>query len=504
MKILSTAQIRACDKYTISKQQISSTELMERAATSCYDWIIQHTHPDSSYVLLIGPGNNGGDAWVIARMLLEAGKKVNAFALPAESLSDDNQINKTRFEALGGTVYELNSAALESIQAGSVLIDGIFGSGLNRPLEKSTALIISELNSISAIKIALDAPSGFFTDSPMPDKAEAFRAHHTLCFQSPRLMYLLPGSEVYTGTWHVLDIGLEMPNDEAFQQDAFNKFEYTLLPDIENLFNAPNVFAHKGTNGHALLAGASHGKTGAIVLAAHACLRSGVGLCSVYIPGEAYSILQTALPEAMVFTSEELTHLSGSFNPEAFDAIAFGPGAGKHDDTARVLKNLIQSVQTPLLIDADGLNLLAENPTWLAFLPKGTVLTPHPGELDRLCGKVTNAYDRLMNARELSRKTGAVIVLKGAFTAVCSHSGDVFFNSTGNPGMAKGGSGDVLSGIITALLARGYSPVQAARAGVFIHGLAGDIARENLGYTAMHASDIINSLPQAWKCVEKG
>ncbi len=503
MKILSTAQIRACDQWTIQQQKISSTDLMERAATACYDWITKHIQPNSSFAILIGPGNNGGDGFVIARLLLKSNNKVLAFVLPSEKISSDNQINKERYCREGGITYELNAESIQQIQNETVIIDALFGTGLDRPLEHSIARLVDEINAIQAIKIAIDAPSGFFTDSPMPDKAVAIRAQHTLCFHAPRLMYLLPGSDNYTGTWHVLDIGLEMPNDETFQKDPFSHFEYTLLPDIENLFEAPRLFAHKGTNGHALIAGASHGKTGAIILAAKACLRSGVGLCSVYIPGEAYSILQTALPEAMVFTSEENAHLSGSFNPEAFDAIGFGPGAGKHEDTARVLKNLIQTTQAPLLIDADGLNLLAENPTWLAFLQKDTVLTPHPGELDRLCGKVSNAFDRLANARELSRKTGAVVVLKGAFTAVCSPSGDVFFNSTGNPGMAKGGSGDVLSGIITALLARGLSPIEAARAGVFIHGLAGDMAQEYMGYTAMQASDLIHMLPEAWKCVEK-
>ena len=260
----------------------------------------------------------------------------------------------------------------------------------------------------------------------------------------------------------------------------------------------PKQFAHKGNNGHALIAGGSHGKSGAIVMATKACIRSGVGLCSAYIPAESYSTLQTCVPEAMVYTSEEMGHLSGSFNPEPFAAVGFGPGAGLHEDTVRLFKNLLQNISSSLVIDADGLNILADNKTWLSFIPSNSILTPHPGELDRLSQKANSGFERLENARELSRKTDSIIVLKGAFSAICSPNGHVYFNSTGNAGMAKGGSGDVLTGLLTGILARGIPALHAAQLAVFIHGLAGDIAREKRGFIAMHAGDILDSISDAW------
>jgi hydroxyethylthiazole kinase-like uncharacterized protein yjeF len=365
-------------------------------------------------------------------------------------------------------------------------------------LENDIAGIIQELNKLPNFKIAIDVPSGFFADAPMPYKAVALQANVTLCFHAPRLMYLFAESEKWVGEWQVLDIGLKVNELATSQAAVLGTYVYTLQNDLIAMLPYKSNFAHKGTNGHALLVGGSKGKMGSVVLAAKACLRSGTGLCSAYIPANANMILQTAVPEAMIFESESEWQVSGSFNAEHFSAIGFGPGAGKHEETAKLLKFLIQTVNGNLLIDADGLNIVAENPTWLSFLPNNTVLTPHPGELDRICGKANSGFERLENARNLSMKTGAVVVLKGAYTAVCSPSGAIYFNSTGNNGMAKGGSGDVLSGIITAILAQGLSALNAARLGVFVHGLAGDIAAEEFGKIAMNAGDIVKALPAAW------
>jgi NAD(P)H-hydrate epimerase len=502
MHVLSTAQIRLADAHTIAQQHISSDELMERAAKVCTEWLLKHMPREAVFGILCGPGNNGGDGWAIARMLRTAGRKVIPAALPAEKFSNDNSLNRERFLDGGGTSITLNTENLEQLSQCTVLVDALLGSGLDRALNGNTEKLVAAINQLAVLRIAIDAPTGFFCDTPMPDKAIALQAHYTLCFQTPRLMYLFADSQRYVGSWQVLNIGLEYPESAEFKEDDFSKFHYSLQPDLQRLMRRKTTFAHKGTNGHALIAGASHGKTGAVVLAARACLRSGAGLCSTYVPKEAYSILQSSVPEAMVYTSEEEQFLSGSFNPERFSAIAFGPGAGMHEDTGRVLKHLLQNSPAPLVIDADGLNILAENPTWLAFLPPNTILTPHPGELDRMCGKTANAYERWENARELSRKTGAIVVLKGAYTAVCSPNGEVYFNSTGNPGMAKGGSGDVLTGMICALLAQGYPALDAALLAVFVHGMSGDIAAEKMGHIAMHAGDLVECLPMAWKSME--
>ena len=501
MHILSNQQMRMADLFTMESRKISSTELMEHAANTCFEWIIQHTNSDTHYVVLCGPGNNGGDGWVIARLLLNAGRKVQVFALDVSELSQDNALNKERFLAVGGEFNILRENSAGQMHDATVVIDALFGSGLNRPVDKNLMQLFRSINHLKALRISIDAPSGFFTEIPMPEKAEAIHAHHTLSFHSPRLQFLFPESQRFVGQWHVLNIGLMEPETAEFVDDSFSNFHYTLLPDLKEVLLKPNHFAHKGNNGHALIIGGSHGKTGAVVMATKACIRSGVGLCSSYIPAESYNILQSSVPEAMVFTSEEMGHLSGSFNPEPFGAIGFGPGIGMHDDTVRMFKNLLQNTSDSLVIDADGLNMLAENKTWLSFIPNNSILTPHPGELDRLTQKANSGSERLENARELSRKSGAIVVLKGAFTAICTPSGEVHFNSTGNAGMAKGGSGDILTGLITGLLARGISALHAARMGVFIHGLAGDIACQNRGVIAMHAGDMLDSLSNAWLSV---
>ncbi len=493
--------MRMADLFTMESRKISSTELMEHAANMCFEWIIQHTHSDAHYVVLCGPGNNGGDGWVIARLLLNAGRKVQVFAMDVSVLSHDNALNKERFLAVGGEFSILRENSAGQMHNATVVIDALFGSGLNRAVDKDLGQLFNSINHLKAICISIDAPSGFFTDIPTPEKAEAIHAHQTLCFHSPRLQYLFPESQRYVGQWHVLNIGLMEPETAEFEDDSFSNFHYTVLPDLKEDLLKPNQFAHKGNNGHALIIGGSHGKTGAVVMATKACIRSGVGLCSSYIPAESYSILQSNVPEAMVFTSEEMEHLSGSFNPEPFAAIGFGPGTGMHDDTVRLFKNLLQNTSDSLVIDADGLNMLAENKTWLSFIPNNSILTSHPGELDRLTQKANSGFERLENARGLSRKSGAIVVLKGAFTGICSPSGEVHFNSTGNAGMAKGGSGDILTGLLTGLLARGIPAFHAARMGVFIHGIAGDIASHKRGVIAMHAGDILDSLSDAWLSV---
>jgi NAD(P)H-hydrate epimerase len=498
MQILSTNQIRKADLHTLASLKISSTDLMERAAKTCFEWLIKHMRSDAHYAVLCGPGNNGGDGWVIARLLKNAGKKVHVFALDVSEISQDNAINKERFLSSGNEYSVLRENSAGQMHDATVIIDALFGNGLNRAVDKELASLIRSINHLKALRISIDSPSGFFTEIPMHDKADAIHAHHTLCFHSPRLMFLFPESQQYVGNWHVLNIGLIQPETADFMDDPFSKFQYNLLPDLREMLLKPKQFAHKGNNGHALIIGGSHGKTGAVVMATKACIRSGVGLCSSYIPAESYSILQTSVPEAMVFTSEEMGHLSGSFNPEPFGAIGFGPGAGLHDDTVRLFKNLLQNTSGSLVIDADGLNILAENKTWLSFIPNNSILTPHPGELDRLTQKANSGFVRLENARELSRKSGAIVVLKGAFTAVCNPSGEVHFNSTGNAGMAKGGSGDVLTGLLTGLLARGIPALHSAKLAVFIHGLAGDIACEKKGVIAMHAGDILDSISDAW------
>jgi ADP-dependent NAD(P)H-hydrate dehydratase / NAD(P)H-hydrate epimerase len=500
MLILNAEQLRASDKFTIETEKILSADLMERAAQRCFDWIGKHLPGYGKFAILCGTGNNGGDGWAIARLLKLAGKEVKVFALNGEKLSQDNAVKKAEYLSCIGVFGTLNEAALTEISSYELIIDALFGNGLNRPLVGDNAGIINEINRLNILKIAIDIPSGFFADGPMPHKAVALKADITLSFHAPKLMFFLEESAQWLGEWHILDIGLKVRHD-AVSPKEWGTYKYTLSSDFAGILPASSVFAHKRENGHALLVGGTKGKMGAMTLASRACLRSGVGLCTVFVPAVGLQIIQTSVPEAMAVSSESGEFLSGNVNTQHYSAIGFGPGAGKHDETGKLLKYLIQTVYGNLLVDADGLNLLSENQTWLSFLPPNSVLTPHVGELERLCGKASSSFESLENAKKLSLKTGAVVVLKGAYTAVCSPTGAVYFNSTGNHGMAKGGSGDVLSGIITALLAQGLDALNASRLGVFMHGLAGDFAAEDLGKRAMNAGDLVTYLPKAWKAL---
>ena len=495
MNILSTKQVRQCDAFTISKG-ISGLDLMEKAAKACLDVLIDYLTKDSKIVALAGPGNNGGDAWVIARYLNEYGFNVAVCYLNTDRQTDENRVNQERYISGGGKCDIWDSDF--SFDGVDVIIDGLLGSGLSRPLEGQYLELAEAVNYAESFVISIDAPSGFYSDEPMPEKAVAVRAQLTLCLHSPRLMYFFPESEPYLGSWQIISFDLDEPKDASFQQEAA-KYQYVLGNDLSPFLKRRAQFSHKGNYGHALLIGGSKGKIGAITLAASACLRTGAGKTTVLLPAAYASVMHSSLPEVMVLASEADEHIEGSFNTEVANSIGIGPGFGLHDESARLLKRIMQDAACPLVIDADALNCLAENPTWLAFLPANTILTPHPGELDRLCGKAGSGYERFENARELSRKFNCTVILKGAFTAICFPDGRVSFNSTGNPGLAKGGSGDVLTGIISGLLAQSYSTEMSCVIGVFAHGLAADLAAEETGEQALIASDVIRFLSDAWQ-----
>jgi hydroxyethylthiazole kinase-like uncharacterized protein yjeF len=498
MIILNTAQIRELDRLTLLKQGILSHELMERAALACTDWILKNCALETHFVVICGKGNNGGDGLAIARQLFVKNLNVSVYLLSG-TRSVDAELNYNRLVETGVPLTILTgSIDFDKIPEHATIIDALVGTGLTKPLEGLTAELVNHLNKLPNFTISIDAPTGFFTDSPMPDDDSAIHADVTLSFQVPKLMFFFPESDPYLGEWQLLNIGLASPEEIHLPAQ-----QYLLIGDIQKLLKKRNRFSHKGTFGHALICGGSDGKHGALILSAKACLRSGVGLTTVYSPGNGVIPLQTAVPESMLIRSDAETHLAGNLNTEHFSAIGFGPGAGTHEDTARVLKGCIQQTNTPLVIDADGLNILSEQLTWLAFLPPETILTPHPGEFDRLTHKQKSGYERWLMAREFARVNNCIVVLKGAFTSIHSPDGATWFNSTGNPGMATGGSGDVLTGIITGLLAQGYHAIEAAKIGVFLHGVSGDLAAEALTEAAMKSGDLIEFLPAAWNAINK-
>lgn len=505
MQILSAQQIREADAFTIANEPVASIDLMERASAACTQWIkgwlesIGRTpSAEKPLAILCGIGNNGGDGLAIARQLHEAGYAVHVFiAWFAETGSEDFTTNLERLQALPIPVTDLRAGEPmpENLRA-AALVDALFGSGLNRPIDGWLAQLTQAIKHSFIPVVAIDMPSGLFCEDNSANTLDTvLPAQHTLCFEVPRLSFFLPEHSELTGTWHVLPIGL---NQEFVARQPTNH-KLTIAADATLMVRPRPRTAHKGTFGHALLIAGAHGMMGAAQMAGRACLRSGVGLLTCYVPACGYELVQGRIPEAMTLTDDVERHISAVPRElDRYSAIGIGPGIGQHKQTANALKALIQSANVPLVFDADALNLLADNKTWLSFLPKGSVLTPHPKEFERLTGKADNGWQRLQQLRDFAIRYELFVILKGANSAVAAPDGKLYFNASGNPGMATGGSGDVLTGILTGLLAQGYKTLVACRLGVFLHGLAGDLAARQRNVIAMTATDIIALLPAAW------
>lgn len=493
IKILSAKQIRELDAYTIKHEPIPSIDLMERACRAFCSWFT--THFDTRYTvgIVCGSGNNGGDGLGIARMLLDWNYSVKVWVVEGagrESLDFKTNLQRLKEKT---QIQSISKQYDKGLFAGcDVLIDALFGSGLSRPVEGVSAEVISCMNQAEAIRVAVDIPSGLMADAP--SAGAIFKADHTVSFQLPKLAFFLPENHAYVGEWHIVDIGLSKAGLEQAQTETF----LLTRKDVAKLVKPQHKFDHKGKRGHALLIAGSYGKMGAAVLASRAALRTGVGLLTSHVPVKGYEIIQTAVPEAMVSVDQADECFSDLPDIDAYSAVGVGPGLGKDKKTIQVLRVVLEKNETPLVLDADALNIISENRELLALLRPGTILTPHPKEFKQLAGSSKNDFERLDRQRAFSREYKIVIVLKGAYTTITSPEGIMFINNTGNPAMATGGSGDVLTGILTALLAQGYSPVDATQLGVWLHGLSGDEARRKLGQRGLIASDFIEHLPVAF------
>jgi len=497
MKIPTIKNAREADAYTIENEPISSVGLMERAATQVFEWIMKRINNDSKVLIFCGMGNNGGDGFVVGRLLHYEFVNVETYLVHVgEKLSHDCQVNYDRLKGIPDAKFHdiFSNVDFPRISENDIVVDALFGSGLTRPLEGLAAEMVSYLNNSQAIRIAIDIASGLNGDGFATSKY-TIQPDYTLSFQFPKLALLLPENEQFVGKWEVLDIKIHPDYVENVESLNF----YTTENVVKPLLHRRGKHSHKGTYGHALLIAGSTGKTGAALLAAESCLRSGVGLMTVHLPKSATLPLQVYLPEAMMSIDESENCFSQLPDLLNYTAVGVGPGLGKAIETAIALKHLIQEVKVPLVLDADALNIISENKTWLAFLPVNTILTPHLKEFERLFGKTENSLQRIELQREMSRKYNVIIVLKGANTAVTFPTGACFFNSTGNPGMATAGSGDVLTGIILSLLAQRYAPEEAALLGVFLHGLAGDVAASQNGMESLIASDISKNIGKAFQ-----
>ncbi len=498
MNILSALQIKQADLYTIAHEPIASIDLMERAARACLFRILKHSDDETQFYIFCGKGNNGGDGLAIARMLIERNRRVVVCVVEhSDKCSEDFHLNMQRLLANEKTIVQHIHQAADihfQVSENALIIDAVLGTGINKPASGLIADTISALNASLIPIIAIDIPSGLLPDNENDHKQPIVCANTTLTFQQPKLAFMFAENALFVGQFEVLDIGLN--EDFISQQDS--PFYYLNKRLVAGLLKPRAIFSHKGLFGHALVIAGSYGKTGAAVLAAKACLKSGAGLLTVHIPHCSHTILQTALPEAMVNVDPAEHCISALPDLTKYKAIGIGPGIGTEKQTQNCVKLAIQNSPVPLVIDADAINILAENKTWLAFLPAFSILTPHPKEFDRLAGAHSSAFSRLQSAIELARKHKIIIVLKGAHTALVMPDGHVFFNSTGNPALAKGGSGDVLTGMITGLLARGYAPNHAAIIGVYLHGLTADIVIKKINPESVLASDIVDKIGKAF------
>lgn len=503
IKIFPTIQIKELDAYTIENEPVSSIDLMERASQALAQAIAERWSVETPFTVFAGPGNNGGDALAVSRLLAEQGYRVEVYLFNTKGvLSPDCETNKERLAGVAGVdFHEITTQFVPPVlTAEHVVVDGLFGSGLNKPLNGGFAAVVKYINSSSATVVAIDVPSGLMgEDNTYNIQANIIRADLTLSLQLPKLAFLFAENEPFVGEWQLLDIGL---SEEAIDEKETD-FALTEHEDRPSMLKPRGKFAHKGSFGRALLIAGSQGMAGASVLAARACLRSGVGLLTVHVPFCNNFIVQTSVPEAMTEIDINDVRFSCATDTDDYQAVGIGPGLGKAGDTEAALLEQIESCQTPMVVDADALNLLGEHRSYIGRLPKGSILTPHPKELERLVGKCQNSYERLMKARELARSAGVHIILKGAYSVVITPSGKCRFNPTGNPGMATGGSGDVLTGVVLALLAQGYDAETAAELAVYVHGLAGDIACKKHGAMGMTAGDIVTCLPLAWRMLEE-
>ncbi len=499
MKILTADQMRELDAATIENEPIPSIDLMERAASALATAFTAHWGKEHPVKVFAGPGNNGGDALALARILTCRGYQVETYLFnTGHKLSEDCKANSER---LAGTPNAHLTEIVSKfdppkISADDILVDGLFGIGLNKPLEGGYAALVKYINASPATVVAIDIPSGLKCNGDIyPSHDAIIHADYTFTFQLPKPAFFLADCHEYIGQWRQLDIGLSAEKLSAID----TAMTLVSKSDIVKLLKPRSPFGHKGTFGHALLVAGSYGMAGAAILSAKACLRSGVGKVTVHSPSGNNDILQVCVPEAIMSHDDNLEEFSQPIPTKGFEAIGIGPGIGLTHTTEKALLKQLAFTHLPTVIDADAITLLGRHRDQLERLPENTILTPHPKELNALTNNCLNSYSTLSSARELAQRFRIFVVLKGHYTAICTPSGHTYYNPTGNAGMATAGSGDVLTGILTALLARGYSAEAACLIGVYVHGLAGDIAAMETGEESLVASDIIHKLPAAFR-----
>lgn len=504
MKIFTSELIREIDKATCESQGITSLELMERASSAVCCEIVSRFNPTQRIVVFAGPGNNGGDALAVSRMLFEQGyRKVEVFLFNVMGkLSKDCKEEKELLKDIEGIDFTEVTKDFQPpyLSEKDVVIDGLFGSGFKGPLQKGFLTLVNYINDSKAYVISIDIPTGLSGEwNPNVSRRDMIHADLTLTFQYPRLSFFFEENQEVLGEWRLLDIEL----DESKAKELPVDFMLVEERNVRPIIRPRNNFSGKRDYGSALFFAGSIGMSGAAVLTARGCLKSGAGLATVHSAKVSLQIVQTLLPEALFEPDRNEHYITDMSVHHNHQAVAVGPGLGVNEKTMDALESLLKNYKQPLVLDADALNCISRRPHLLSLLPPYSIITPHIGEFDRLFGEHKNSEERLNKARDMAKYYNIIIVLKGHYTATVRPTGRVYFNSTGNPGMATPGSGDVLTGVITSFIAQGYRPEQAATLGVFVHGMAGDLAAEKWGEYGVLASEIADYCAIALKNICK-
>jgi len=493
MKILSTNQIREADAYTIANEPIDSIDLMERASIAFVNWFVSRFDSGKEAWIFCGTGNNGGDGLAIARLLHEDKYNVKVFVInPQSHRSQDFEINYQRFLPIFKIQSIKEASDIQVIPEEVIVIDGLFGSGLSRKVEGLYAQAIKSINQSKCTTIAIDIPSGLFADQ-LTNSSTVVKANYTIAFQVPKLAFVMQDSGLYVGNWQIVDIGLS----QSFIDNCDANYFVLTKEDIKSIMSPREKYGHKGTYGRALLVAGSYGKMGAAILAGRAAMRSGLGLLTIHSPTCGVNILQTSVPEAMVSVDPTEFYFGQVPDTSNYTGIGIGPGLDQKEKSEKAIEELLGQLSQPIVIDADAINIIANHRELISLIPEGSIFTPHHKEFERLVGKWENDFERLELQKEFSKRHEVIVVFKGPHTAISTAEGQVFFNNTGNPGMATAGSGDVLTGLTTGFLAQGFEPLEATQLGVYLHGFAGDIAAKDKGEFSMIASDIIDGISEA-------
>lgn len=502
MKIYTSEDIRAIYRRTIETEGIPSSELIMRMARGVADEIASRWRPNRPMIVFAGPGHNGAETLAVCRILAERGfsPSVYLFNIGGKRLTHECAVCRDELlKSAGGQIHwteVTNDFNMPVITPQHIVIDGLFGTEISAPLQGGFAWMAREINDAKPTVVSIDLPSGLFGDlNPLTVNRDIIHATLTLTMQVPRISFFQRDNAELVGEWRTIDIGL----NRDVMLTTPTHYHLVEAHEVKEVLKPRNPFADKSDFGSALLITGCYGMMGASVLAARGALRGGVGKLTVHSPQCGYEVLQSSVPEAMFDADVNKIVISDMKTAHEYDAVGIGPGIGTNEMTVNALELFLKTTVNPVVLDADALNCIASRPTLLREVPVNSIITPHAAEFDRLFGECHSDDARLIKALEKAKEHHIIILLKGHYSALVYPDYRIVFNSTGTPAMATGGCGDVLTGLITALMAQGYNPGVSGWIGMFVHGLAGEIAAKEHGEIGVTAGDIAANIGKAFR-----